>query len=217
MKLERDFEEIYLGNYLNLKGFKSHLKLYYDLISNEIHRLYAGTAKNFGNLIFYLNFLDYRPSFSERFFISGFEIGRKRFLSSGAEWNLWKNLWAEADLRFNFVSDTSSAKEYAIGISLKPWISAGLRLGNGYQLDENFYYANLTIPFKNALFLYGSVNYHTYEIYEEEEAFSWRAGLKTGYFKNLKGQIEVQEFVNEEYNYDYRFLFSLTYKFRGRL
>jgi hypothetical protein len=217
MKSERDFEGIYFSNYFNLMGFHNHIKLCYDLISQNIHRLCVGTARNFERIFFSINFLDYKPVFSEGFLLSDFEIERKRFLTAGIDINLWRNLWFETGASFNFISDTSSAKEYSLGISLKPWISAGLRFGNGYQLDENFYYVSLNIPFKNILTLYGSTSYHTYEVYETEEAFSWRVGLKTGYFKNLRGQFEIQEFVNEEYNYDYRFLFSLTYKFRGRL
>ncbi len=146
VKSERDFEGIYFSNYFNLIGFHNHVKFCYNFISQNIHRLYIGATRNFEKVSFYLGFLDYRPVFSENFLLSDFEIESKRFLTGGFDFNLWKNIWLDAGANFNFISDTSSTREYTFGISLKPWVSTGLRFGDGYQLDEDFYYASLSIP-----------------------------------------------------------------------
>lgn len=199
-------------------GFRPLLGVNYDLINSAINEFYVGLFNtSYSRLTTYFNYTYSKPTFAENSYFKNFSSeARNRVRLS----TTYSPDWIASFTGAYVTTLYSKGPSYYFELSADgDYASLGVGHAVGFGGERSGVFGAFNYPILNYVDVNGGVDYARYGIETEEEALETEddlmayVGAEWRPFEKVKVDVRVEDLINEEYDYDIRFLSSLSVGF----
>jgi hypothetical protein len=199
-------------------GLRPYVGADFDFVESTLSRLYAGFADNrTDKLSSYINYSYLKPAFPKNSFFHKLENEGYSRVRAGVTFN---PAWV-ADFTVTFVSsiyETDNAHYLEVSADGE-WLSLGAGHSFGYGGERTGVFASASYPVFKTLNLDAGLDYAVYRFTEEdavssdENDIAGYTGAKWKPFANVDIGARVENLVNQDYEYDVRFVSNISIGF----